>query len=46
MWNQYLTPNSLAEALRFTQQYQERARLLAGGTDLILDFSSQRLASS
>jgi CO/xanthine dehydrogenase FAD-binding subunit len=44
MWNQYLTPNSLAEALRFTQQYQGRARLLAGGTDLILDFSSQRLA--
>jgi CO/xanthine dehydrogenase FAD-binding subunit len=45
MWNQYLTPNSLAEALQFTQQYQERARLLAGGTDLIPDFSGERLAS-
>ena len=45
MWNQYLTPNSLAEALQFTQQYQERARLLAGGTDLIPDFYSHRFAS-
>jgi CO/xanthine dehydrogenase FAD-binding subunit len=44
MWNQYLTPISLKEALQFTEQYQERARILAGGTDLVLDFSSQRLA--
>jgi len=42
MWNQYFTPNSLDEALHLTHQYQERACLLAGGTDLILDFSSQR----
>ncbi len=45
MWNQYLTPTSLAEALHLTGQYQERARVIAGGTDLILDFSSRRFPS-
>jgi CO/xanthine dehydrogenase FAD-binding subunit len=45
MWNQYFTPHSLEEALRLTRQYQAGARLLAGGTDLILDFTSQRTAS-
>ena len=44
MWNQYFSPDSLNEALQLTHQYREQARLLAGGTDLVLDLSSQRYA--
>jgi CO/xanthine dehydrogenase FAD-binding subunit len=42
MWNQYFTPNKLSEALRLMERYHDRARLIAGGTDLVLDFSNQR----
>jgi len=42
MWNQYFTPNKLSKALRLMERYRERARIIAGGTDLVLDFSNQR----
>lgn len=37
LWNAYHTPDTLDEALRLLQTYGERAQIIAGGTDLILD---------
>jgi carbon-monoxide dehydrogenase medium subunit len=37
MWKNYYTPTSLDETLRLLAEYQERARLVAGGTDIILE---------
>jgi len=45
MWNQYFSPESLDEALQLNHLYREQARLLAGGTDLVLNLSSQRYAA-
>jgi CO/xanthine dehydrogenase FAD-binding subunit len=40
MWNQYFIPENLVDALRLMREFGERARLMAGGTDLVLDFSN------
>ncbi len=37
MWHTYLAPSSIAEALDLLAQYGDRCRLIAGGTDLILE---------
>lgn len=44
MWQQYFTPNNLTDALKLMEQHRDRARIIAGGTDLVLDFSNGRLA--
>ena len=36
-WQAYHTPTSVAEALSLLHEHQEKARIIAGGTDLILD---------
>lgn len=36
-WNEYHTPTALADALVILSRHGERARIIAGGTDLILD---------
>ena len=36
-WNEYHTPTALADALAILSRHGERARIIAGGTDLILD---------
>ncbi len=36
-WNEYHTPSALADALMILSRHGERARIIAGGTDLILD---------
>lgn len=35
-WTDYLFPRTIAEALEALQAYQGRARIIAGGTDLVL----------
>jgi carbon-monoxide dehydrogenase medium subunit len=37
MWQTYHTPSSLDEALQLLDQHQAEARLVAGGTDLIVE---------
>jgi len=37
MWQTYYTPQSLDEALELLAEHRERARLIAGGTDLIVE---------
>ncbi len=44
MWSQYLIPHNLSEALQFIDAYQDRARIIAGGTDLVLDISNKKHA--
>ena len=43
MWNRYVIAKNLDDALGWMQQYQGGARLIAGGTDLVLDLSHNRL---
>ncbi|RJP53162.1 MAG: xanthine dehydrogenase family protein subunit M [Anaerolineaceae bacterium] len=45
MWKQYFTPNTLSDALQLIEQYHGRAQIIAGGTDLVLDFSSNKYPS-
>lgn len=37
LWNHYYTPTSIPEALTLLRDYGEQARIVAGGTDLLLD---------
>jgi carbon-monoxide dehydrogenase medium subunit len=37
MWNRYFSVASLSEALQILTEHQGRARIIAGGTDLILE---------
>ncbi len=37
MWSKYLTPCSVEEALKLLAEYGDRARLVAGGTDLTIE---------
>jgi xanthine dehydrogenase iron-sulfur cluster and FAD-binding subunit A len=39
MWSTYLQPQSLAETLALLAQHQERARIVAGGTDIVVELS-------
>jgi xanthine dehydrogenase iron-sulfur cluster and FAD-binding subunit A len=39
MWQQYFQPQGLDEALAFLANYGERARIVAGGTDVIVELS-------
>ena len=37
MWKKYYSVTSVEEALKLLSEYKERARIIAGGTDLILE---------
>ncbi len=37
MWQTYLQPHSLAEALKLSAHYGREARLIAGGTDVLIE---------
>src|SRR5690348_13811809 len=39
MWQTYLQPATLAEALRLLREHAGRARLVAGGTDVLVELS-------
>ncbi len=42
MWNHYYSVASLAEALELLAKYRERARIIAGGTDILLELERQQ----
>jgi CO/xanthine dehydrogenase FAD-binding subunit len=44
MWKQYFIPENLLAALRLLKKFGDRARLIAGGTDLVLDFSNGKFS--
>ncbi|MEM7343138.1 MAG: FAD binding domain-containing protein [Chloroflexota bacterium] len=37
MWQQYYTPNTLEDALQLLAEHREKASLVAGGTDLVVE---------
>lgn len=37
MWQEYYSPNSLTEALELLDKFRENARVIAGGTDLMIE---------
>ena len=39
-WNEYQTPTTVGDALALLSLHAERARIIAGGTDLILDMEA------
>ncbi len=43
LWNHYYTPATVEEALMLLRTYQGRARVIAGGTDLLMDIKQGHL---
>jgi CO/xanthine dehydrogenase FAD-binding subunit len=43
MWNQYLKPETVSDALELVNYYGKKSRLVAGGTDLILALTEGRV---
>ena len=43
-WQAYHTPTTVAEALSLLHEHQKKARIIAGGTDLILDMEGAHTA--
>ena len=41
-WQQYFSPASIAETLELLDQYQANARIIAGGTDLIIEMDRKQ----
>jgi len=41
VWEEYVSPRSIKEALEILQSYKGQARIIAGGTDLILELKEQ-----
>jgi len=45
MWQEYLFPSSVEEALAMLSEREGRARLMAGGTDLVIELTEGRRAA-
>jgi carbon-monoxide dehydrogenase medium subunit len=45
MWSRYITVSSIAEALEYLAQYRERARVIAGGTDILIELERNQRPS-
>jgi CO/xanthine dehydrogenase FAD-binding subunit len=43
MWKKYHTPLKVSEVHELLQYYGDKARIIAGGTDLFLDLSEKRI---
>lgn len=41
LWQTYHTPSTIGEALHLLRQYDGKAQIIAGGTDLIIDMQTQ-----
>lgn len=41
LWNRYLTPKTIDEALAMLHQHAGNARIIAGGTDLLVDLRAE-----
>ena len=42
MWTEYIIPATLEETLRVLAEKQQKARLIAGATDLMLELERRR----
>ncbi len=42
LWETYYTATSLEDAVKLLDQYKKRARIIAGGTDLIVEIEHGR----
>ena len=42
MWQRYYTPNSIQEALELLSRHSPQARLIAGGTDLLIEMERRQ----
>ncbi|HEV2457513.1 MAG TPA: FAD binding domain-containing protein [Ktedonobacterales bacterium] len=46
MWQTYLQPGTLSETLELLERYKEKARVIAGGTDVLVELSRAILPTS
>jgi CO/xanthine dehydrogenase FAD-binding subunit len=44
LWNKYHTPTTIDEAIITLEQYSGKARIIAGGTDLLIDLRAEQNA--